>query len=83
MNKIREWVCKARQELTTMEICTHDANNLNTIFENVILTNKENAAKTHTYVKKQTRKIKENVKKKYVLLLVKRESGRIGSLIFT
>ena len=46
-----------------MEICTHDENDLNTIFENVIVGNKENIEKTFKYVNKQTKKIKDNIEK--------------------
>ena len=54
-DKLREWVNKSRQVLATMKNCTHDANDLSTIFENVILPNKENVAKTFDFVKKTSR----------------------------
>ena len=66
MQELREWVNKARQDLATMNVCTHNANDLNTIFKNVILTNKDNASKTHSYVKEQTKIINENVQQIFV-----------------
>eukprot|EP00092_Neocalanus_flemingeri_P022722 GFUD01024642.1.p1 GENE.GFUD01024642.1~~GFUD01024642.1.p1 ORF type:complete len:2733 (+),score=580.47 GFUD01024642.1:994-8199(+) len=62
-SELRESVVQGRQDLARMEICMHNENDLNTIFEKVIKGNKENADKTHEYVKKQTKKIKENAKK--------------------
>jgi hypothetical protein len=66
--ELRKCVKGARVHIIQMDICTHDANNLNSIFEAVIKDNKENSNKTLDYVKKQTRLIKENAKKIFVFV---------------
>ena len=80
VNEIRNCVSIGREEIMKMDICTHDANDLNTIFEKIIKENKENANKTFEYVKKQTKIIKQNVSK-ILLLLVKVVNGKIGNQI--
>ena len=62
-NELKESVRWGRQELKKMKVCTHDENDLNTIFEKVIVGNKENIEKTFKYVTKQTKKISDNIEK--------------------
>ena len=44
-NDLKESVRWGRQEFRKMQVCTHDENDLNTIFEKVIVGNKENIEK--------------------------------------
>ena len=62
-NELKESVCRGRQELKKINVCTHDDNDLNTMFEKVIIENRKNADKTFEYVNIQTKKIKENIEK--------------------
>jgi hypothetical protein len=62
-NELQESVRWGRQELKKMKVCTHNENDLNTIFEKVIVGNKENIEKTFKYVNIQTKKIKDNIEK--------------------
>ena len=61
-NDLKESVKRGRQELKKMEVCAHESNDLNIIFEKVINRNEANADKTFEYVRKKTKKIL----KKYV-----------------
>ena len=56
-------VNESRQVLMKKEPCTHDENDLSTMFTNVINKNTEDANKTLDFVKKQTETIKENMTK--------------------
>ena len=61
VDKLKIWLNKSRLDLLSMDICVHDDNNLNTIFEKIILENKENASNTFEYVRQQREIIKENI----------------------
>ena len=64
-------------DLSSMDICVHDVNNLNTIFEKIILENKENASNTFEYVRQQREIIKENIDR--ICVAPRVDSGRTGN----
>ena len=63
---LKKCISKAREYILKMDMCTHSANDLNSIFKTVITENKENPSKTLEYVKKQTKLIKQNASKIFV-----------------
>ena len=66
MKELRNCVSKGRELITKLNICTHDENDLNTIFEKVIKPNTDDSDKTYDYVIKQTKKIKKNASRIFV-----------------
>ena len=61
--EVRNCVKKARENIVKKDICKHNLNNLNSIFDSAIRRNEENSNKTLKYVRKQTKLIKENASK--------------------
>ena len=61
LSELRKCVSKARECILKKDICEHDVNNMNSIFETVIKENKENSEKTLEYVKKQTKLIQQRI----------------------
>ena len=61
--KLKETVNESRQVLMKKEECTHDENDLSTMFTNIINGNSENTDKTFEFVKKQTEEIEKNMTK--------------------
>ena len=66
MTQLRDCISKSRESIKKKSVCTHDVNNLTSIFENVISENRANYQKTFEYVKKQTKLINKNAQKIFV-----------------
>ena len=66
INKLKQYIFLARQIREKKNQCTHEATELNSIFETIIKQNEENVQKTHEYVQIQTKIIKQKAKRVFV-----------------